>query len=321
MNKLLAIVGPTAVGKTGLGIKLAQDFGGEIVSADSRQVYQGMDIITGKDLPGFSNFNLHFLNQKNQQVGYYSVENIPIWLLDVVKPNEKFSAADYRKLAWEVIEDIWQRKKLPIVVGGAGFYLKVLLEGVETMGIPPNWKLRKKLENCSVSELQKKLKEIDPERAQRMNESDWQNPRRLIRAIEVAQKRENNSDLTTQIKSYQSLIIGLTAPLKILYEKINQRVKERLQAGAEEEIKALLEKGYNWENSALGETIGYREWQGFFEGRESRAEAVTKWQFAEHGYARRQITFFRKMKEIRWFDITEAEWEEKVEKLVRNWYI
>ena len=297
MNKILVIVGPTAVGKTSLGAKLAQEYHGELVSADSRQIYQGLDIITGKDRPW----------------------GVKIWLLDVVKPDQKFSAADYFRLGWEAIEDIWRQGKLPIVVGGTGFYLKALLKGLATIGVPPDWSLRKKLENCSVSELQKKLREVDPQRAQRMNESDWQNPRRLIRAIEVAQKRK--TVFAAEIKPYHGLIIGLTAPTKVLYERINQRVKERLQIGAEKEIKALLDRGYTWENSVLGETIGYREWRGFFEGYESKTEVIAKWQFAEHSYARRQMTYFRSMKEIHWFDITEADWADKVEKLVKDWYI
>lgn len=298
MNKILVIVGPTAIGKTGLGIKLAHQFNGEIISADSRQVYKGMDIITGKDLSG----------------------EVKTWLLDVVTPDQKFSVADYCELAWKAIEDIWRRGKLPVVVGGTGFYIKALLEGIGTMGVKPDWELRKRLTNYSTDALTDYLKKVDLKKWRLMNASDQKNPRRLIRAIEVALNRE---PLIVNRKSteFDSLTIGLTAPNETLYQRIDQRVEERIKAGAEQEIKRLLEQGYNWENSVLGQTIGYREWQDVFEGKVDKEDAILNWKFSEHDYARRQMTWFRKISDINWFDITVCGWEEKVEKLVRDWYI
>jgi tRNA dimethylallyltransferase len=301
MNKILVIVGPTAIGKTGLGIKLAHQFKGEIISADSRQVYKGMDIITGKDLSG----------------------EVKTWLLDVVTPDQKFSVADYYELAWKAIEDIWSRGKLPIVVGGTGFYIKALIEGIGTLGIKPDWELRKKLADCSINQLMDYLNKIDPERSQKMNESDRKNPRRIVRAIEVALKlkTENLKQNTNNYYEIDKLMIGLTAPNEILYQRIDQRVEERVNAGAEEEIKKLLDKGYTWENSVLGQTIGYCEWQEYFEGKDSSETVIQKWKFAEHDYARRQMTWFRKNQSINWFDITSVGWQERVEKLVKDWYI
>lgn len=159
-----------------------------------------------------------------------------------------------------------------------------------------------------------------------MNESDRKNPRRLIRAIEIAQEIKNQNlpagrqgskiKNTYQNLKLDKLFIGLRASNEILYQRIDQRVEERIKMGAEEEIKKLLEKGYNWENSVMGETIGYREWQGYFEKKETRQSVIQKWKFAEHNYSRRQMTWFRKMPQINWFDITKENWQREVEKLV-----
>ncbi|HUV72602.1 MAG TPA: tRNA (adenosine(37)-N6)-dimethylallyltransferase MiaA [Clostridia bacterium] len=331
MNKLLIIAGPTATGKTNLALKLACELEGEIVSADSRQVYQGMDIVTGKDLPLASKFKSQNsrlgIKTKKFQLGYYLFEKVPVWLLDIVEPDQKFSAADYCQLAWKVIEDIWQRGKLPIVVGGTGFYIKALLERIETIGIGPDWKLREELQSCTVAELQRILENVDPERSRRMNESDRQNPRRLIRAVEVAlasQKGEiKNKKEKLGIQALDRLIIGLMAPYPLLYQRIDQRVEERLKKGAEEEIKKLFDKEYNWGNSVLGSTIGYRQWQPYFEAKASKEMVVQKWKYAEHDYARRQMTWFKKsFRQFggKWFDISQKAWDQKVEKLVKAWY-
>lgn len=294
MNKLLVICGPTATGKTALGIRLAKKFNGEIVSADSRQVYIGMDIGTGKDFKG-------------------------AWLLDVVKPNQPFSVAEYVKLAWQVIEDIWERGKLPIMVGGTGFYIKAIVDGIETMGVPPDWELREKLRYYDTKILRETLEKLDPEKLRRMNESDRKNPRRLIRAIELATKTVRPI-LARKPYTLNPLFIGLTAPYKTLYQQIDERVDERVKAGIEEEIKKLLQIGYSWENSVLGTTIGYREWQPYFERKSTLEEVVKKWKFAEHGYARRQMTWFKRDKRINWFDVTSPSVEEKIEKMVSKCY-
>jgi len=297
-QKVLVVCGPTGVGKTALAVKLVKKFNGEIVSADSRQVYRGMDIITGKDLS----------------------DEIKIWLLDVTAPDEKFNVTDYYRLAWEKVEDIWQRGKLPIIVGGTGFYIKAVMDGLGTMGIGPDWGLRNELQRRTVSELQGILVKLDPERARKINESDKKNPRRLIRAIEIA-KSGPIAKLERPNQKVNKLFVGLTAPYKTLYERIDQRVEERVQMGAEEEIKRLLAKGYEWDNSVLGTTIGYREWREYFEGKLSKKEVIQKWKFAEHNYGRRQMTWFKKIPGIKWFDITGTGWQEQVEKLVNNWYI
>ena len=187
MNKLLVICGPTATGKTSLGILLAKKVDGEIISADSRQVYIGMDLGTGKDLPKNSEFKI-----QNSKIGYYLFDKIPVWMIDIVKPNQEFSAADFVGLASKVINDINSRNKLSIIVGGTGFYIKALIDGVDTLGIPPDWELRKQLGLKSTAELFEMLSRINSEKSASMNSSDKQNPRRLIRAIEVALKNQKS---------------------------------------------------------------------------------------------------------------------------------
>lgn len=312
-NKLLIICGPTATGKTKLGIEMAKKFNGEIVSADSRQVYKGMNIGTGKDIG-----NLKF------ERGHYEIDGIKVWLLDIVEPSYKFNVADYKKCADVILEDIWKRGKLPIIVGGTGFYVKAVVDGIGTMGIEPDWGLRDELQKINISELQNQLEKLDVKRWAGMNESDRQNPRRLIRAIEVAQNVKGKmSDVKCecQMSNVNMLYIGLMAPFSTLYQRIDQRVEERVEDGLENEIKSLLAKGYNFENSVLGTTLAYREWKEFFDNKTPKEEIIQKWKFDEHNYARRQMTWFKKDKRINWFDIFDANIKSKVENMVKNWYI
>ena len=223
MKKVFVITGPTATGKTKLGVELAEEFNGEIISADSRQVYKYLDIGTGKDRKHFQ------------------------WGIDLVLPNEQFSVADYVKYAIRVVRDVWKREKLPIIVGGTGQYIKELLYPSETLHIPPNEELRSK--NYELWELQNELQKINPEKWERMNDSDRKNSRRLIRAIEVAGEK------TDAIASLQhdALVIGLTAPLEYLCKKIDERVEERIKLGMEKEKEKLKKMGY------FPDAFGYKE--------------------------------------------------------------
>ncbi len=327
MKKILVVCGLTATGKTALGLRLAKKFNGELVNADSRQVYRGMDIGTGKEVDKSSIFHLQF-SIGDKKVGYRCIGGIPIWLLDVVWPDYRFSVADYIEVAVPAIKDIWQRNKLPILVGGTGFYLRSLLGGIETIGVAPDPKLRRKLEKLTLVKLQKRVKKINPNRFNRMNHSDQNNPRRLIRAIEVASK--NNKDNPNKIAAFgltreTVFWLGLKLPLKKLDKKIAQRVEKRLSAGVEKEIEELLKK-FSFTDSVLGETIGYQEWQRYFsssqEGREEiLPEIIDNWRRAERQYARRQMVWFKKNKQINWFSADEKDLFFKVAKRVEQWYI
>ncbi len=161
MEKLLIVCGPTATGKTNLALKLAKRFNGEIVSFDSRQVYKSMDIGTGKDIKGYE-----FKN------GFYVVKGIKIWLYDLVSPNYRFNVVDFIKESKKVVGDIWKRNKLPILVGGTGFYLQGLIEDVENLGVLPDFELREGLDSLSLIDLQDKLKKLNFQRWGKMNDSD-----------------------------------------------------------------------------------------------------------------------------------------------------
>lgn len=206
MKKALIICGPTATGKTKLALQLAKELNGELISADSRQVYVGNDIETGKDKDIIKNYGTK------------------IWLLDILNQDEEFSVSAWRKLAKEAITDILSRDKLPIVVGGSGLYIKSLIQDLPDIDIPINKNLRKKLENKTAKELFDYLKSIDSKKAESLNNSDKNNPRRLIRAIEIAQRPSLESREGLGV-SYLS--IGLTSSKDNLMAKIKKRVIER----------------------------------------------------------------------------------------------
>jgi len=321
-GQVLIICGPTATGKTGLALKLAKKLKGEIVSADSRQVYQGMDIATGKDLPIKTKFKMKNLGLEGQnfKIGYYEVDGVKLWLYDIVRPDYFFNVADWVKCAHLVIKDIHQRGQLPILVGGTGFYLKALIEEIPTKDIPPNWWLRKGLELKSTKVLFEELAELDSSRAGQMNVSDRQNKRRLIRAIEIARWRIGSRlEKTVSPIQFEYLIIGLKAPLKFLYQKIDRRVEKQFKNGAEEEVKKLLKQGFSWDLPSMT-AMGYQEWRPRFERQASLTEVLTRCQFNEHAYARRQMTWFKKNEKINWFDISRKGWENKIAKEVAFWY-
>jgi len=318
MSGLLIICGPTASGKTKLALSLAKKFHGEIISADSRQVYKGMDIGTGKDLDKFSIFNFQFSIKNKFDIGFYKIDNTKIWLLDVVKPSYQFNVADYITCANNVINNIWRRKKLPIIVGGTGFWIKALIKGIETMNIPPNPKLRNQLNVKSLEVLTSYLKKIDKKRWLAMNNSDRNNPRRLIRAIEI--KMSKPVAPLGGLKIDKLLLIGLkTKENKTLYKRIDERVKNRIKQGAEKEIKLLRDKGYSWDLPSFSAT-GYRIWRDYFENKKNLNELIQRWKFDEHSLARRQMTYFNKIKEINWFNINQKLICKKIEKTVLQWY-
>ncbi|OGG12663.1 tRNA (adenosine(37)-N6)-dimethylallyltransferase MiaA [Candidatus Gottesmanbacteria bacterium RIFCSPHIGHO2_02_FULL_39_11] len=328
MNNLLVILGPTAVGKTDLGITLAKKFNGEIVSADSRQVYKGMDIGTGKDISKLSNFQL------SNSVGYRLKDRIPIWLIDVVSPDYQFNVGEYSVLAKKVIKDIQSRNKLPIVVGGTGLYIKSINEPPDTLHIPPDENLRKELENFNTRQLQEKLQRDSLKKWESMNNSDKNNPRRLVRAIEVELfNRHSNLQGKFQRASPDALIIGLTADKEVLKERIKTRIGKRLKDGVLEEIQALLNQGYSFDLPSFS-ACGYKVWKDYVKSSFGKPQdrqvksnnenlydkTIQRWILDETQYSKRQMTFFKRIKDINWFNINNLGYQYNIFNKVEEWY-
>lgn len=318
MNKLLVICGQTATGKTSLALKLADKLKGELISADSRQVYKDMDIGTGKDLP----VNAKFKYQNAKLGGYYKVGNVKIWGYDLVKTTKEFNVSDYAKIAREIINDIWNRKKLPIIVGGSGLYIKGLMDGIDTLGIGKNERLRKKLSEKTIDELLSVLMTLNCVKASSLNESDRKNSRRLIRAIEIAKSKSLSSSSNTSLaKELEAdiLFVGLKIQRDELLKRIEKRVKERVEEGFLEEIRLLLRKGVKWNDSAMTAT-GYRQLESYINKSKSLDEVIKDWTRSEFRYAKRQLTWFKKDGRVNWFDVTDKKSPERIEKFVKKWY-
>lgn len=319
MKKLLVICGSTATGKTKLALRLAKKFDGELVSADSRQVYKGMDIGTGKDLP--VNVKCQMSNVKcfGKNVCYYDIERVKLWGYDLVEPAEEFSVAQYIKIAKVIIENIWKRGKLPISVGGTGFYIQAVVDDIETLGIPKNKKLRESLGGKHSDELFELLTRTDPVKAASLNISDKRNPMRLIRAIEISSTKTQKKRPKTQKTGMNVLFIGLKANKQVLDKLIENRVGKRIKQGFENEFNELIEKGVKGGMQSM-KSMGYRQFVDFKLGKIDRHQAILNWKKEEKKYAKRQITWFKRDKRINWFDITKDGWLKNVEKLVDKWY-
>ncbi|OGM30286.1 tRNA (adenosine(37)-N6)-dimethylallyltransferase MiaA [Candidatus Woesebacteria bacterium RIFCSPHIGHO2_01_FULL_41_10] len=309
MKKLLVISGPTATGKTELALALAKKLNGELISADSRQVYKGMDIGTGKDVPE----DFMFIES---EPGYYTDGKARIWGYDLVPPEANFSVSEYLDFAHQVIADIHSRSKLPILVGGTGLYVKAVIEGINTASTPRNPSLRANIDNLSVEHLYKKLEKLDSQRATLLNNSDRKNPRRLIRAIEVAKVQKNPEKISPQ---YDCLKIGLNCPIEELSSRIAQRVKKRLVSGFEKEVHTLIKHGITKKLQSM-QTPGYREWMQYLIGEINCEEANARWQRAERQYAKRQKTWFKKQHGFIWFSACKGDLEGQVEARVKRWY-
>ena len=306
-NKVLIICGPTATGKTALGVRLAKTFGGEIISADSRQVYKGMDIATGKDI-----------QEAEMTDGVWHIKGIPIQLLDIKEPTEKFSIAEFEQLAEQKIKEVIVKDKLPIVVGGTGFYIQSLTDTIDTVWIPPNSKLRERLSRKSADELLSMLEDLNPEIAESLNPSERKNKQRLIRRIEVANATETVHKLKKKTE-FDYLIVCLFAEREILKERIFARIDKWFKNGAKEEVEKLLRMGVSWKDQSMT-AIGYRDWRPFFEGKSTEEEVLQNWKNKEWQYATQQITWFRKQQDAKWFDITKENFEKEVEDAVASWY-
>jgi len=320
MKKVLIICGPTATGKTSLGIKLAKKFSGEIISADSRQVYKNMDIGTGKDIPQNSKSHHSKIIFNNEPLIYYLIDNIKLWGYDLVNPSKDFSVAHFHQLALKLINNLLKTQKIPIIVGGTGLYLNSLIKPIDSINIRPNFPLRRQLNSLTLKQLQIKLKKINLQRFSSMNQADQQNPRRLIRAIEISKFEQTHN--TTPIQSLPKLDIlwiGITAPQSVIDSRIEKRVNQRLKDGMEIEVSTLIKKHPNWNTQAFSST-GYQEIRKLLNKQISRTQAIQDWITAEKQYSRRQLTWFKTNPLIHWFDITQKNYLQIIVRQINHWY-
>jgi len=287
MDKLIAIIGPTAVGKTRLAIQLASRYNGEIINADSRQIYRRMNIGTAK--PDSADLAV-----------------VPHYLVDIIEPDQEFSLAEYQRLANSAIGDIQARGKIPFLVGGSGLYVWAVLEGWVVPKIAPDTAFRRGLEaraeKGQADELFQKLKLVDPAAAQSI---DPRNIRRVIRALEVNKLSEKSFSQLQQKQPppFQTLIIGLTADRKVLYSRADERVDNMIKQGFVEEVDALVKMGYTLDLPALS-SIGYREIGQYLQGGTTLDEALYKIKTGTHRFIRHQYAWFRlKDERIKWFDV------------------
>lgn len=286
---LIAILGPTAVGKTSLSLDLAVSFSGEIVGADSRQIYHGMDIGTAKPSAA-------------------EQARVPHHLVDIQPPDRQMALATYQQMAFSVIDAIHKRGRVPFLVGGSALYLRAVTEGLQIPEAPPNPALRAELEAFAQENgraaLHARLQASDPDAAAQIHPN---NMRRVIRALEIVQTTgRRKSELETAVPPpYRILKIGLDLPRPLLHERIDRRVHEMVAEGLVEEMASLLAAGYSPDLPSLS-SLGYQEIAAHLRGEMTLAAAVERIQIETHRFVRHQYTWFRRIPDIHWFDISEA---------------
>ncbi len=290
-HKLIVVLGPTASGKTALSIKLAKKFNGEVVSADSRQVYKGMDIGSGKIT-------------KKEMMG------IPHYLLDIASPKRKFTVAQYQKLALSAIKKIFKKNKIPFLVGGTGFYIQAVVDGIVIPEVKPDWKLRTILGKKTPEELFKILKKLDPNRAGTI---DRNNKRILIRAIEIVKKTKKGvPPFIKRPPQFEILIIGVKRVPLELKKLIKKRLIKRLKRGMISEVKKLKKSGLSWKRlEEFG--LEYRYIAQYLQKKMNYQEMIDKIQKESEHYTKRQMTWFKRDKRIYWINNYK-----KAEKLVKK---
>ena len=288
MQKVLVIIGPTAVGKTAFGIDCAGSFNGEIISGDSIQIYRGLNIGSAKPTEEELSRAKHHL-------------------IDIIGPKENYSVRQFQQYARECIDRISREGKLPIIVGGTGLYIKAALYDYVFYEEAEEDDQFEDLSNREIYEL---LKEKDPEALEKIHVN---NRKRLVRALNIYNKHRTG---ISQIKAsqqhrplYDCLIIGLSAKREELYRRIDDRVDRMIDEGLEEEINALLKRGITFEDQSM-QGIGYKEWKEYFEGKKSREECIDQIKRNSRHFAKRQYTFFKNQLDVRWFsDPKEAKQE------------
>ncbi|MBT9133286.1 MAG: tRNA dimethylallyltransferase [Firmicutes bacterium] len=288
-TRIIAIVGPTAVGKTALTLSLAEKVGGEVISADSMQVYRGMDIGTAKLTPA-------------------ERARIPHHLIDVVEPGEAFSAADYQRLARAAVDEIASRGRIPIFSGGTGMYIRAAIDDYNFVTVSNNPRvrdeLRRQARDTGLSQLYARLTDLDPPVAARVHKND---ERRIIRALEVFETTgrplsfwESQKDARQAI--YDAVFIGLDRPRAELYARIDQRVETMVATGLLDEVSALMTRGMSL---VAHQALGYKEVIPFLEGRCSFQEMMETLKRETRRYAKRQLTWFRADARVQWLNISD----------------
>ena len=320
LKKLIVILGPTASGKSELAIKLAKKlapyqtedsgagFNGEIISADSRQVYKGMDIGTGKVTPDtnpalYVASNYFSMPRERDSTGQakkkdiFTYKGIPHYCIDVASPKRRFTVVQYRKLALKAINKIHKKGKIPILCGGTGFYIQAVVDGIVIPEVPPDWKLRKKLEKKLVEELYKILKKLDPKRAKTIEKK---NKRRLIRALEIVIKTKKPvPGLKKNPLPYPVLMLGIKKEKKELKKLIKKRFLKWLKIGLIAEVKKLRKSGLSWKKiEDFG--IHYRVIAQYLQRKLNYQEMIAKSLKELVDYVRRQMTWFKCDKRIHW---------------------
>ena len=317
-EKIIAIVGPTASGKTGLGITLAKQFDGEVISVDSRQVYKGMDIGTAKPNGKWSESEIEKGGDIDQLFGArksFSVDGVVHWGIDLVSPNEDYSAAQFKEYAQNKIKEIVQRGHLPIIVGGTGMWLRALIENFDLAATPSDPKLRQELESQRLGDLYHEYKQLDPEGAVTIDKS---NKRRVVRALEVTKLTGQpfSKMKSSQEPLYDVLEIGLRVDRKDLYGRIDNRVDEMIGTGLVDEVRSLKDK-YGCEIDAMT-GIGYRQVCEFLSGEEKLADAIEHIKRDTRHYAKRQMTWFKRNERIQWIEPDDTERAGELVKIFLN---
>lgn len=286
-RKIIIILGPTASGKSALAVKIAKKIGGEIISADSRQVYRGLDIGSGK------------ITKKE-------MGGIPHHCIDIVSPKKIYTVVDFKKRADKAIEKIFAKNKTPIIVGGTGLYIQAVADNIVLPEVKPDWKLRKQLEKKTTEEMFRMLKKLDPRRAENI---DAKNPRRLIRAIEIAKKlgKVPSLDLPMSRLNLDIGWLGIKLPDEILKKNIEKRIKKMLKDGLVAETKKLKESGLSWKRIyEFG--FEYKYPAMYLQGKIDKKEMLAKMLIENRQYAKRQMTWFKRDKRIKWIkDLNETE--------------
>lgn len=283
-QNILVICGPTSSGKTNLALQLAKELGRtNILSVDSRQAYQELDIVTGKDIPKHLSPKIHLFGT------------------DIFKPTEVANLANFTRYARKIIAESTLNKIPTILVGGTGLYLKAITENLSDITVPPDQKLRQKLEKLSLLELQEKLKQTNLEKYSSLNHSDVMNPRRLIRYIEISLSTKRNlhpEELETNVYFHW---VGISVTKEDIYKYIRARVINRLENGAIEEVKRLLTK-YQDHSLPIFSSLGVSQIKDYLDQKISKDKLINIWTNAETDYARRQMVWFKKQSNIVWYD-------------------